>query len=326
MPEDSIAGLDGDWSEFVPRERVAFALARKLSFEPHHITNDDIDQLRPHYTDLQILEIILSVASNNSTNRWKEGVGVPQEREATRFLTRAEKPVPMDRPLPIKSFLTPTADKFKHKITSVAPLQSDKQSGKPTHETVFQRPALESRAAVEAALLACQQRKPRLPLVTEGETREVVGDAWPEGSLPQWVRLLANFPAEGKSRVASLRTAQEKGELTPLLKAQISWIIARQDRAWYAVGQAKKRLQALGWSDDQIYSLDGDWKNFTEMERSFFVFARDLAAAPIVLTDAEVTEALQQSDPARVVQLISYTTNQALFTRVTEAAGLQLEQ
>ena len=36
------------------------------------------DGLRKHYTDLQILEMVLSVSGNNAINRWKEGAGVPQ--------------------------------------------------------------------------------------------------------------------------------------------------------------------------------------------------------------------------------------------------------
>jgi hypothetical protein len=39
-----------------------------------------------------------------------------------------------------------------------------------------------------------------------------------------------------------------------------------------------------------------------------------------------VAEALKQTSPREVVQLISYTTNRALFDRVTEAACLRLEQ
>ena len=71
----------------------------------------------------------------------------------------------------------------------------------------------------------------------------------------------------GKSRIMSQRSAEEKGDLKPLLKAQVSWIIARQDRAWYATGLAKKQLLALGQTEDQIYKLDGDWKGFTEADR-----------------------------------------------------------
>jgi alkylhydroperoxidase family enzyme len=114
--------------------------------------------------------------------------------------------------------------------------------------------------------------------------------------------------------------------LSPLLKAQVSWIIARQDRGWYAVGEAQQRLRKLGWSDDQIYALDGDWHEFTPAERAQFTLARDLAASPIVLSDEDVAQALQRTSPREVVQLITYTTTRSFFDRVTEAAGLQLER
>jgi alkylhydroperoxidase family enzyme len=325
MKDDEIAALDGDWSEFTPAQRAAFALARKLTYEPHHITRGDIQQLRKHYKDLQILEIIFSVSANNSTNRWKEGVGVPQGREGGGFLARAEKPVPKDRPLPIKTFVTPTSQEYAGKVTKVAPIQQS-DSGEPTRQTVFRREPLEPRAEVEKALAACRKRTARLPLVDDAQARAILPTDWPQGPLPQWVRLLANFPRDGKSRILGFRSADEKGDLTPLLKAQVSWIIARQDRAWYALGEAKRRLQKLGQSDDQIYQLDGSWESFAPAERSLFTLARNLAATPIVLTDSEVAHALKLTGPREVVQLVSYTTGRAFFDRVTEAAGLQLEQ
>jgi alkylhydroperoxidase family enzyme len=326
LEEEKIAALDGDWSEFTPRERVAFALARKLTYEPHRITDADIDQLRKHYTDLQILEMVVSVSGNNQTNRWKEGVGVPQSKDGSGFLRSAEKPAPSDRPLPIKSFLTPTPDEYKSKVSRVAPIQTDDKIGQPTRLTVCRRPPLESRAEVEKALETCRTRAPRLPLVDEARARELLPKDWPQGPLPQYVRLLANFPREGKSRIVGLRAADEKGDLSPRLKAQVSWIIARQDRAWYAAGQARQRLRDLGLSDDEVYRLDGSWAGYTPAERALFTVARKLAASPMVLTDDDVAEALKQTGPREVVQLISYTTGRAFFDRVTEAAGLRMEK
>jgi alkylhydroperoxidase family enzyme len=325
MKEEEIAALDGDWSEFTPAQRAAFAFARKLTYEPHRLGDADIDGLRKHYTDLQILEMVLSVSGNNSTNRWKEGAGIPQSKEGTGFLARAEKPVPADRPLPVKSFLTPTPEKYKGAVTKVVPLRLDERTGKPSRVAVCTRPALESREEVETALAACRKRSPRLPLADEDKARALLPDDRPKGPLPQWVRLLANFPRDGKNRIVELRAADEKGDLKPLLKAQVSWIVARQDRAWYAVGRAGRRLRELGWSDEQVYALDGPWKDFTPAERALFTVARKLAASPIVLTDEDVALALKLTSPREVVQLISYTTTRALFDRVTEAAGLQLE-
>lgn len=326
MNEEAIAALDGNWTEFTPGQRAAFAYARKLSLELRGVVDADIEELRKHYTDLQILEMTLSIAGNNAINRWKEGLGLPQEKEGTNFLKRADKPVPADRPLPVRTFLTPTPEAYKDKITSVAPLHKDELTGAPTRHCVVSRPPLESHADVEKALEACRKRTPRLPLVEEAKARRILPEDWPQGPLPQWVRLLAHFPKEGKNRILAARSAEENGDLKPLLKAQVSWIVARQDRAWYALGEAKHRLQQLGWSDDQVYALDGERKEFTPAEQALFTLARNLAASPIVATDEDVAKALKLTSPRDVVQLISYVTHRASFDRITEAAGLQLER
>jgi hypothetical protein len=265
--------------------------------------------------------MILSMAGNNAINRWKEGVGVPQS--ASGGGSRSKQPV---EPTAKHTYVTPTSEKYRSVVTKVAPLELDEKTGQPTRLTLFRRPALESREEVEKALDAARKRTPRLPLVAEDKARELLSADWPKDAPAQWVRLLANFPGQGKNRILSQRSAEEKGDLKPLLKAQVSWIVARQDRAWYALGTAKKRLHALGQTDDEVYQLDGDWKEFTATERALFTVARKLAASPIVLTDDEVTEAVKLAGPRDVVQLISYVTTLASFNRITEAAGLQLEK
>lgn len=348
MSEDQIASLDGDWTGHTPAQRAAYAFTRKLTYEPHRLGDADIAELRKHYNDKQILGIIVHVAGYNSTNRWKEGAGIPQSSGGGNFGSRrpevatagtekaAEKPAekaaekatettarPVERS---HNYLTPTSPKFQNVITKVVPLKLDDKTGKPSTETVFQRAPLESRTEAEKALSAARTRTPRLPLVDEAQARELVPEGFPEGALPAWVRLLATFPNNGKSRIASIHSAESRGDLKPLLKAQVSWIIARQDRAWYALGQAQRRLRDLGWSDDQIFKLDGDWAEFTPAERTQFRLARQLAASPIMLTDSETDDAVKLVGPRDVVQLISYTTNRALFDRITEAAGLRIEK
>jgi hypothetical protein len=241
------------------------------------------------------------------------------------FGRRTDDAAAHSAPARAHSYLTPTSEAFQNKVTKVAPLVFEKNSSKPSRETVFNRPSLESRADVERALEACRSRTPRLPLVDEATARAIMPDGW-EGLVPQWARLMANFPNAAKGRIASTISGDTRGDLSPLMKAQVSWIIARQDRAWYAVGLAKERLLKLGQSEDQIYSLDGDWSKFTATERAMFTVARQLAASPIVLTDDEVDEAVKLAGPRDVVQLISYTTARASFDRITESAGLQLEK
>lgn len=326
MAEEEIAALDSDWSKFPPAEQAAFAYARKITYEPHLLSDADIAGLREYYTDLQILEMTLSVAGNNAINRWKEGSGTPQSRSGTNFFRRAEGTPAPKGPLPIESFLTPTPAEYQQVLSTVVTVARDPVTGMPTATAVSTRPKLESRLEVEAALAATRKRAARLPLVEETAAREALGDNAPEGSLPNWLRLLASFPNESRSRIRSLNAITDgRGDLSPVLKAQVSWIIARQDRAWYATGVVQQRLQDLGQSDDQIFALDGDWHEFSSADRALFQFARHLAATPIALTDADVAEALEQTGPRQVVQLINFVTSRAYFDRVTEAAGLPLE-
>lgn len=327
MSEDEIAALDSDWSAFEPKERAAFALAHRLTLEPHLLSDEDIAEVRNHFTDLQILEMVMSVAGNNSINRWKEGTGVPQSAGGGGFGRSTEAAATEVKPEP-HSYLTPTSEKFAAKITRVAPIIDVPGLGNKAliSPTIFKRPKLGTRDEAEKALAAAATRTPRLPLVDEDQAREALGDAAPEGPLPQWMRLVANFPVSGKRLVTTIRNGAEKGDLSPLMKAQASWIIARQDRAWYALAEAKQRLEKLGQTPDQIYGLDTKWKSFTPREQSLFTIAKNLAASPVVLTDDEVAEAVELAGPRDVVQMISYTTNRAQFDRITEAAGLTAEK
>ena len=102
-------------------------------------------------------------------------------------------------------------------------------------------------AQVEAALDACRKRTPRLPLASEDQA---AGCCRPTGPArvrsPNWVRLLANFPKGGRAWVAQTYHSETKGRLSPKLKAEIAYVAARNDRAWYALGHAVRRLKDLG--------------------------------------------------------------------------------
>jgi alkylhydroperoxidase family enzyme len=324
MTEDEIAALDCDWSAFTPAEQAAFRLARLVTLEPNLLSDEESAAVRKHFTDLQILEMVMSVAGNNSINRWKEGTGVPQSAGGGGFGRTAEAAA---EPKPeVHTYQTPTSDKFTSTITTVAPFASAKQGAKLISPTIFKRAKLESRDEAEKSLALAAKRTPRLPLVDEDQARESLGDAAPEGALPQWMRLVANFPVSGKRLVTTIRNGAEKGDLSPLLKAQASWIIARQDRAWYALAEAQQRMEKLGQSPDQMFALDGNWESFTPREQALFTVAKNLSASPVVLTDDEVAAAVKLAGPRDVVQMISYTTNRAQFDRITEAAGLTAEK
>ncbi len=325
LSEDRIAALDLEWEAFTPAERAAYAWARKLTWSPDAVTDTDIAGLREHYTDLQILEMTLSIAGNNAINRWKEGTGVAQSQHGTRFFENASTKAPRET-LPIDTFITPTAGKYQYKRSVVAAFAVE-GGGTSNQAAVGVSPVIESRSQVESQLVAMQHRRSRLPLASAEETRAAFGDSIAAKTPPAWMRLLANFPNEGLRRLDSLLDTKVTAEdLSSLDRARVSWVVARQDRAWYAVAHAMQRLQALGQTADQVYALDGDRNSLSATERAILVMARKLATSPITLSDEEVAEVVRLAGPRRATQLINFVTSRAYFDRVTEAAGLSTSE
>lgn len=323
MKDDAIAALDADWSAYSKAEQAAFAYARLLTYEPHRLSDEVIAGIGEHYTPQQILEMTMSISGNNAINRWKEGTGIPQSTGNT-FTGRGGAGTSQAAEHS-DSFTTPTSEKFKNAASIVAPF--DVFQGKPSGKGLSTRPQMETRDEVKAKLAEASARTSRLPLVDEAVAKAWLKESEQDISASNWVRLLANFPNEGRGRLPSLVSREKQtGDLTELQKAQFNWIIARQDRAWYAVGQAYKKLQSLGESEDQIFALDGDWKEFSDADQSLFVFAKHLAASPIALTDEDAARALELTGPRIVVQTINHIASCAYFDRVTEAAGLTIEK
>ena len=326
--EDQIAALDGDWSEFEPAQQKAFAFARKFTFQPHLLDDQDIVGLKAHFSDSHILEMLLSMSGNNSINRWKEAVGVPQRKDEggySRLAALGAGTAEIDPKLPKGTYLTPTSSAFEKKVSKVAVFVLDEKTDATSRPTLSKRPPLESRDEVEKKLAECRSRKSRLNLVEDAQARKhIPGCLSLDGAPPAWVRLIANFPKAGSSRFDSVIASQEKGDLSPLFRAQLSWILARQDRAWYALGLAQAQLRKLGQTDEDIYALDGDWSGFSEKDRALFQIAKQLGTSPVVLSDDEVKAGVGLAGARDVVQTISYTTSRASFNRLTEAAGLPL--
>jgi alkylhydroperoxidase family enzyme len=306
VKEETIAALDGDWSEFSPAERAAFAFTRLLTYDPHKISDADLDTLRKHYDDLQILEIITAVAGFNAMNRWTGSLAIPQEGH--------------------RKYLTETPEKYRNLRSRVAPLPEASSTGQ-----VCARPAdrgpLESSPQVVAALNACRKRSPRLRLASEEQARTALPPDWSgPGTLPEWVRLLVNFPKGGRARIAQTYHSQTKGRLSPKLKAEIAYVSARNDRAWYALGHARQRLGELGFGDEAIAALDRPGDSLPTPECLVVAFTRKLTVNPALITDADVEGLRKHFSDHEVAEIVYHVTQAAFFDRLTEAAGLRLER
>ncbi|MGV3605894.1 MAG: hypothetical protein ACO1RA_05760 [Planctomycetaceae bacterium] len=323
MTDDAIAALDSDWSVYGEAEQAAFKYARVLTWEPNKLSDETIAAVLKHYTPEQVLEMTMSMCGNNAINRWKEGAGIPQSSGNT-FARRGEAGATPPAAEHSDTFETPTSAKYLNLPSIVVPFEL--ANGKPTGKGLTSRPRMETRAEVLKQLASLPGRRARLPMVSEEVAASWLKESNSELPVSNWVRLIATFPNEGRNRLSSLAAREKQtGDLTALQKAQVNWITARQDRAWYAVGQAKKTLESLGQTEDQIFALDGDWSSFSPADRSLFQFAKHLAASPIAATDEDAAEALKQTSPRHLVQLINHVTACAYFNRLTEAAGLPSE-
>lgn len=304
VTEEIIAALDSDWSEFTSAERAAFDFTRKLTFTPHQISDADLAQVRKHYNDLQILEILIAVGGFNAMNRWTGALAIPQEDH--------------------REYLTSTPDKFKNARSLVAPLADDAAVGAPAR--LSNRGPLETHEQVEAALSAARKRTPRLPLATEEQARGLVPTDWPSTApLSEWVRLLANFPKGGKAWIAQSFYSETKGKLAPKLKADIAYISARNDRAWYALGHATRRLKDLGLSDAGIALMDKNDESLPVSERLVIALAAKLTTDPARITDSDIEGLRKHFSDHEVAEIVYHVTQAAFFDRVTEVAGLRLE-
>lgn len=307
LSDDEIAALDGDWSGFTPAEQAAFEFTRKLTFEPHDITDADLAAVREHYDDDQILEMIVVVGNFNAMNRWTGALRIPQEDH--------------------REYLTETSETFRDLISRIAPLPTRASGSAPTLAPSAERPALESRAEVEAALAACHDRTPRIPLASEADARALL----PEGDdspAPNWVRLLARFPVYGPARVAMHRAADQDGELDPRFKAIIAYVAARHDRAWYALGHAERDLASQGFSSAEIAALDGvasPGSSPSEKDGLVAAFARKLTVDPALIGDSDIATLRENFSDKEVAEIVFQVTEAAFFDRLTEAAGLPLE-
>jgi alkylhydroperoxidase family enzyme len=321
MTDDAIASLDSNWAVYGEAEQAAFKYGRLLTYEPHKLSDEVIAEVLKFYTPLQILEMTLSVCGNNAINRWKEGAGIPQSSGNT-FSRRAEAGSAIySTTTHSDTFQTPTSEMYRSVRSMVAPLEMI--DGKPTGRGISTRPKLETREEVKAQFETLRSRQPRLPLIGESDARQWIEQVKSDLAVSHWVRLIANFTNEGQSRLPSLSNREKQtGELTVLQKAQINWITARQDRAWYAANQAMNTLVSLGQSEEDVFSLDGDWASFTPADQAMFRFARHLAASPIASTDADAADVMKQASPRHLVQLINHVSACAYFNRLTEAASL----
>jgi alkylhydroperoxidase family enzyme len=295
VEEDRIAALDSDWSIFDPRTRAALAYARKLTLEPHLIGNADIAALKAHFSDPEIIEVTRIVASFNSTNRWTDGLGVPQGQS----FSGSES-----------LLLTPTSEAYRVTTSIVSP------------NTRSPRPPLPTVAEFEAAIETASQRRARVATPSEADTRAALAEVIGERPPFTWERVLA---ADGNaSQVKTWNTVMSDDNLTRRLKAELALVCAINNRAWYSAAHAAKRLAELGVNRAELAGLiQGDVEDAAAA--AAHRFAAKSTRDPHLITDADVAEVQKHYSDTETAMILQVVCLANMFDRVTEALGLAIE-
>jgi alkylhydroperoxidase family enzyme len=297
LDDDTIASLDSDWSRFDSRHQAALAYARKLTLEPQLVGDADIAALKPMFSDAEIIEMTHSIARFNATNRWTDGMGIPQD---SRF---GEEDSRLD---------TPTSGPFQSTVSVAAPT------------TRASRPGLPSSEEVAESIAACREREARVALPGEDDARKALTSVKDRAPF-NWERAMTGVPGTGAMQVSSLNTIMSDEHLPVRLKAELALISAVHNRAWYAVAHAAHRLQALGVpTEEMVVLFDRDAQASNKSAAAYHLAAK-LTADPHLITDADIARVREEFSDRETAQIVHVICMSNMFDRFTEALGLPLE-
>lgn len=299
MDEDTIASLDCDWSGFDARKQAALAFARKLTLEPEFVDDADIAKLKEVFSDAEIIELAFTIARFNATNRWTDGMGLPQDR---RFGDGRET-----------TLTTPTSEAFQHTKSIVIPT------------TRTPRPPRATIAQVRQAIAASRTHTPRVALPTLEEARESLADTIGDREPFLWEQALAAVPRNGKAHVKTWNTILSDDNLAPRLKAELAFITAVNNQAWYAAAHAAHRLKQLGASPEDLTSLLGDNEPPMGGAAAAYHLAAKSTTDPHLITDADIARVREQFSDRETAEIMQVICMANLFDRFTEALDLPVE-
>jgi alkylhydroperoxidase family enzyme len=226
-------------------------------------------------------------------------MGLPQERH---FTDAGET-----------SFTTATSDQFAYAQSIVAPIL---RSPWPTLATHEQR---------EQAISAARHRAARVTLPTiEAARRELAGVIGSRAPY-EWERALAQLPVNGKAHVRTWNTILGDEHLAPRLKAELAYITAVNNQAWYAAAHAAHRLKQLGAPAEDCTHLFVGHERSIDGATAAYRLAVKITTDPHLITDTDVARVREHFSDAETAEIIQVICMANLFDRFTESLGLPLE-
>ncbi len=116
VPDERIQALwNYDESDrFSEAERAALDLAFAAGSAPSTVKPEHFEELRKHYSDMQIIEILAVIAVGGFLNRWNDTIGTVTDNESVEFADRVLRPVGWE---PGKHVGAPGEQRKAHPIT-----------------------------------------------------------------------------------------------------------------------------------------------------------------------------------------------------------------
>ncbi len=81
---------------FTDAERAALRLALAAGAPPNATTPEIIEELRQHFTNIQIIELMAVIATGGYLNRWNDTIATVTDQESIDFANRVLQPVGWD--------------------------------------------------------------------------------------------------------------------------------------------------------------------------------------------------------------------------------------
>ncbi len=84
-PEDWKQLKTNDYSRFTPKEQAALRYAEKMTKGPTNTASAEADELKKHFTEAQVVDLVCEVALVNFTNRVTDGLALEFEMAAEKI-------------------------------------------------------------------------------------------------------------------------------------------------------------------------------------------------------------------------------------------------
>lgn len=288
VSERQLHELDTDWKKFPADQQAAFVFARKLTYAPQAITSEDIDALRQHFEPERILEIAFLVGRYNSTNRWTDSLGIPQEDHR-----EFKSELPEDS---LKGRSEVAIEGFPARAVS-----TDFKAWKADYERAASRQSRIPLAKASQSSLNYERLLSTFP-VSGQQWIEQVRRAHEAGTLATELKDKIGYVAaradqawymQHRARTALLKQGMNDADIFALSTA--------------AAAAADESASKAATKDATTLALG---------------FAYKLTASPQAMTDSDIEGLLEHFTPSQVAEIVYHVGIAAFMDRVTETAGL----